>query len=290
MKWLIYVLLLGNAVFFAWQYQEIRQASRVHDVARRAQALPTLMLLSEARPMVPPEGAPREGLAVDAPVADAPPTPQGNEVLTAPPAVPAADTETAESAMASAGRPAETPASSTPLEPYRPSEPAPPPEPAAPSGVAESTRCFEAGPLPEEKVAQAVEDLEALGVKVQVRWETTRKPRSYWVYLPPFPNIDAAREMLRRLKADEVRDFIRVMKGSDRNAISLGLYSRQGTAQKRVEQLREKGYEPELDVRYQETRSAWLETRSDGPEPPGPNELQELTPDLTWALSDCQAR
>ncbi|MCP4043292.1 MAG: SPOR domain-containing protein [Gammaproteobacteria bacterium] len=95
--------------------------------------------------------------------------------------------------------------------------------------------------------------------QVQERWISQRKPRSYWVYLPPYPSIEEARAMLQTLKEDCIKDFLRVIKGPSVNAISLGLFGKRESAEQRVRLLRRRGYKPEMKIRYDDFRERWLD-------------------------------
>ena len=64
------------------------------------------------------------------------------------------------------------------------------------------------------------------------------------VYLPPFPDIDQAREVTRALKEKGIRDFqILAIKGN-KNAISLGVFSHADTAKERVKEISKLGFKP----------------------------------------------
>jgi len=122
-----------------------------------------------------------------------------------------------------------------------------------------ATRCVLLGPFPEEADTDAtVALLEDQGMTVETEIRQERRPNRYWIYLPQFADITAARDALDRLRDADVTDFIRVMRGPNVNAVSLGLYSRENSARARMVELESKGFEPAMDVRYEQVDRTWL--------------------------------
>lgn len=105
---------------------------------------------------------------------------------------------------------------------------------------------------------------EAGASSVDERSEIESLPRSYWVYLPRFPDVASARAMLAELKTAGIKDYARVVHGDMSNAISMGLFSRESSSTKRVEELQKKGYAPEVMTRYTEIHKLWLDIRISG--------------------------
>jgi hypothetical protein len=301
MKWLIYLLVLLNVAFFALQYRRAPPSSPVAPVPISATGQPErLLLVGEVDPSI----LQSQG---DAPAGD------GALVLKSrrsPEGTPPA------TAAAPAPAPVPTPAPAPPtaaLEERVASQPEPTVEPAAPvpapmpgSGAVQgqldgvrpppaetvsmaARRCYVVGPFERDKpVDNMVGWLRGNGGRVQSRWTEERVPRSYWVYIAPLPNTEDARVMLRRLAADGLQDYVRVMRGPMRNAISLGLFTKRESADRRVAVLRSKGYDPLMDTRYEAERVQWLDV-SFAESGDLPDEaFREMFPAVELAGSECR--
>jgi hypothetical protein len=97
---------------------------------------------------------------------------------------------------------------------------------------------------------------------------TTREINAgYWVLLPPFSSGSAARKGLAILKGQGVKDVAVVNGGDFRNAISLGVFSKQASMQRRLRQMQKLGYKPLVHERKEEQTVSWLEVT-------GPSSLQ----------------
>lgn len=138
-------------------------------------------------------------------------------------------------------------------------ETAPQPMPeAAPEAVA--MLCFSLGPFVEiPRAQQAAGAIGALNLQVQRREEVERTLQGYWVYLPAQKDFAAAGAMAKKLQAAGFKDLYIMAKGAHKNAISLGLFRQQSAAERRVKQVRAKGFKPVLDTQYKEKIRYWLE-------------------------------
>lgn len=269
MKWLIYLLLLANLGLLAWSWQQGRWPAQkppapISDTepghVRR------LLLLSEVdtghlQPPVRMRDEPE-------PQSESAPRPEPETAPDKPPAKPPVAPP-----VVAAAAPSPEPESTPDPEPVRP-EPAPPtrpapdrepPEPAvaeAPPPVpvtgrsATGAQCFSVGPIESDEAADETRGwLEQRGARLlddQVIEEQV--PRSYWVYLPPYPSVEAAEQVMDRLKEKGVKDYARVTSGAVRNALSLGLYSQVASAERRLQELEALGFNPKVKTRYSENR------------------------------------
>lgn len=366
MKWILYLLVLANAAFFAWQYQlraAVRAASEAREAARPAYVT-RLILLSEVperggEPEAPGvmEGAegrvaaaspgeePKpDGISgvweppapvspvVDAGVPAPPPSAEGaavpapapGEVLLPPPAAMSAPATPVEVSPVTAPLPAPAPVTASVLSgsaPDREPAVAPPPgvlalapslpptgesadlPPAevaleregspvpAPTGaeVGETRRCYRVGPLAEDAPVDPVRTwFVRHGGEVESRVEQRQEPRSFWVYLPPAPSPQAAREEVDRLQAEGIKDVMRVTAGAKVNAISLGLYNRRTAADQRVSELKRAGYAPEVETRFNEVRETWLDVTFLGPKEPPREVFRAAFPQVKVVDTDCR--
>ncbi|QDQ26561.1 SPOR domain-containing protein [Chitinimonas arctica] len=122
--------------------------------------------------------------------------------------------------------------------------PVAPPEKPADSTGKQALSCFVwRGILPED-MPNARKKLAALKLGGEVKVETSEPdtPKRYWVFIPPRPSAEDAQKKAEQLKAIGVEDFFVVSDGSRWNhAISLGLFSSQEAAERRLEGVRQKG-------------------------------------------------
>ena len=169
----------------------------------------------------------------------------------------------------------------TPMAAARPPEPAPPPPvpthaasgraapPAAsPAGLPRPVRvgaaptgvCYSFGPFPKSFLAsKATVRLEEMGVKITRRGMRDRQQVGYWIYLPPQASKQAAVRKTQELAAKKVDDFFIVLASKYQNAISLGVYKNRNGAERRLAELREKGFEALMEPRYQPINVYWLD-------------------------------
>jgi hypothetical protein len=120
--------------------------------------------------------------------------------------------------------------------------------------------CFTLGPFVQASTAgRTAEAISALGVTVNRRQTTQRRPRGYWVYLPAFKTYDAARKKVRELQSKGLKDMFIMGKGEHKNAVSLGLYKTRSSADERFQQVKKMGLSVKLDTQYRETKLAWLD-------------------------------
>lgn len=219
MRALFLLLVLANLGFLGW--------SRLVDAPRRASSM---LPVSEL-----PADVPRLILAREAP------RPPAHEAR--PPAQPDAMSEDAVSgetadAQGEAGEAAGTVAASQDLP----------------------TGCVSVGPfrtLPEAVQASAA--LRSQGMAPHERVEAGEIWIGHWVSLRGFGSREEANEVLRGLKQQGISDAY-VLPGSDPpNVISLGVFSDFSRAERRREQIRALGFEPELADRRQAGAVYWVD-------------------------------
>jgi hypothetical protein len=120
--------------------------------------------------------------------------------------------------------------------------------------------CLTVGPLAEDAPVGAIRDwLRARGAEADVRSDERREVELYWIYLPPQATREAAIEEVAGLRGKGVSDVIVVPKGDMANAISLGVFSRPETRDRRVRELNEKGYQPSIAPRYRTKLATWID-------------------------------
>lgn len=120
--------------------------------------------------------------------------------------------------------------------------------------------CFSIGPFAEENVAnKAMAFLQQQGMATELRTEWHNEFFGYWVYLPPFPNREAALAVTRELKLHGIDDFFIVLASAKQNAISLGVYRNHETALALQKRLQSMDFKAELEKRMQNRPEFWLD-------------------------------
>jgi hypothetical protein len=101
--------------------------------------------------------------------------------------------------------------------------------------------CANLGPFDDENAALAAIDEFSLSSFNPVVNERQTLRVVYWVYIPPFRDRKSANLALNMLASRGIKDAYIVGSGEDMNAIALGLYSEEGRAKRRLEQMEETG-------------------------------------------------
>jgi len=126
-------------------------------------------------------------------------------------------------------------------------------------------RCFLSSSYADEATAQAGQawlQTQLPTVQTVLKNRQSQERASTWIYLPPFKTAEAAQQAQQQLAVRGVRDYALVNNGNLSHAISLGVYQQDEGVQRRLAELRAKGYHNvRLQERYQETRLYWLEIR-----------------------------
>jgi hypothetical protein len=141
----------------------------------------------------------------------------------------------------------------------------PPVTPASPTTTAtsstESHGCTSVGPFANlSEASQAQAALSAVGFSPRQRLEQGELWVGYWVSVQNLPNRDAAEEALQRLTESGITD-VYLMPGSDpANVLSLGVFTDFQRAQRRVEEARGLGLQPQIDDRKRAGSVYWIDT------------------------------
>ncbi|MGH8658492.1 MAG: hypothetical protein ACREV4_08470 [Gammaproteobacteria bacterium] len=133
------------------------------------------------------------------------------------------------------------------------------PAPSAPNRL----RCHAIGPFPS---AQAALDYGSLlnkhGALTVARDQKCKEDLGrFWVYLPPGRAQDSLSKQLADLGQRGIEDFMAIRTGPMKDAVSLGVYSTEKLAQRRLEQLHTKGLRPTLNPHYQIRQKHWLDVK-----------------------------
>lgn len=124
-----------------------------------------------------------------------------------------------------------------------------------PVDVAPEPVCHTVGPLPDSgDVTSISKKLSRHGFQLNVRSDKLRVPAGYWVYMPAMPAAKA-RSIVADLDAQGMKDYFI----GRENHISLGIFSTEKKARKRLNRVKELGYDAELGQRYRNRAVHWLD-------------------------------
>jgi len=232
-RYLAYLLVLANLAYFSWYQYSPRQKPAERLSVPVPPGINQLVLLSE-RVVAEPPAEPREVEAVKEP---AEPVEHFAAV--------ARQTETKDYTEQANGSGAVT----------QDREVAPEPVNVAPEPV-----CHTLGPLPDNgDVTSISKKLSRHGFQLNVRGDKVRVPAGYWVYMPAMP-AGKARGIVADLDAQGMKDYFIGRK----NHISLGIFSTEKKARKRLNRVKELGYDAELGQRYRNRVVHWLDVEGGG--------------------------
>ncbi len=120
--------------------------------------------------------------------------------------------------------------------------------------------CWRLGPFQDELQAQALLPELPMGVeKLAIQKVATREPNGYYVLIPALPDRGQALKTARLLKDKGIEDSWVFVSGPLKNAISLGMFSREANAKRRLDEVNARGFVAQLHPRYrQQERVALL--------------------------------
>lgn len=128
-----------------------------------------------------------------------------------------------------------------------------------------SSECRSIGPISKVDDAQgAAVTLRGLDFSVVRRSEPGRLFVGYWVNIAASEDRAAAEVITDALRADGVTDFYIVPSGDDQHAVSLGVFSELGRAQRRLQQLSDRGFEAQVNQRFKDGEVSWLDVSGFG--------------------------
>ncbi len=143
-------------------------------------------------------------------------------------------------------------------EPAPASTPAPMPPPLASAG--DAVECFGVSGLSDEGDAAAVAAwFEQRGVNIISGMREEKEFLNFQVYSPPLESRAEARALHDQMKAAGIKDIALIYKGELSNGVSLGVYSTETNAQRRMTLLEQMGYEIEYRHRSRTRQVPFVE-------------------------------
>ncbi len=133
------------------------------------------------------------------------------------------------------------------------------------NNVVATASCFNLGPFSQRKDVQQINhELRAKGIAASIRMSKDKSRPGYWVLIPASQDRRAARRVIARLKEKKVKDYFLVATGSQKNAISLGVFSRPDLAQKQLKIIKKLGFDVSVSQVDLPKREYWLEWPATG--------------------------
>lgn len=119
--------------------------------------------------------------------------------------------------------------------------------------------CYRIGPFGEPtQVEKAAARLKELQLAYERRTEEQRITTGYRVYLPPFASRELAEKKRRELARLGFHDHSVIQEEGWQNAVSLGMFSVEANAQKRLQSLAARGIEARMQVLESQRTQHWL--------------------------------
>lgn len=122
-----------------------------------------------------------------------------------------------------------------------------------------SANCITLGPFGDSESADQVQQrLFSLGISSRQRADQNMQAIDYWVHIPPLSSRDSAIRLLRELQAQSIDSFV-ITQGELTNGISLGLFSKESSAESVSRRLMAAGYNVEIKPLSRVPEQWWLE-------------------------------
>lgn len=126
--------------------------------------------------------------------------------------------------------------------------------------VISAVSCLRLGGLESQAiVASVARALSQGGATVRRQGDEVGEITRYWVMLPPAATAAAAMPALERLQRAGIKDFYLIRSGENANAISLGVFSGEASAQRRIQQIRELKLVAHIEAITLPAKRWWLE-------------------------------
>lgn len=122
--------------------------------------------------------------------------------------------------------------------------------------------CFSYGPFPANEQAKNLKQwFEQKKILVNQRTENEQTKKLFWIYLAPQKSRESAIAAIEDLKSKGIKDYRLISSGDLRNAISLGLFSTQAVVNKRLNELKSKGYQPIVVPYHNAEMIYWVDVK-----------------------------
>jgi hypothetical protein len=139
--------------------------------------------------------------------------------------------------------------------------------------------CLEWGPMQDADRTRALTSMDSLDLGKLLTQKKVDVVTNFWVFLPPASSRSAADKRLGELKAQGIKDVAIIDSGTQRLAISLGMYRTEDAAQGRLAALQAQGIDnAKLAARTQSVQQTVLVVRD--PPATAVAKLKDLQPEF----------
>ena len=139
--------------------------------------------------------------------------------------------------------------------------------------------CLEWGLFTEAEKAAAQTALEPLQLGRQLSQRRSESTSAFWVYVPPLASKAAAEKRVEELRGLGLKEFFILSDGAQRNAISLGVFKTEDSANKFLDAVRKQGVaNARSGARAQTIQQTTFVLRD--PQPAQAERLQQLKTDF----------
>lgn len=129
--------------------------------------------------------------------------------------------------------------------------------------------CFSLGPFNKKsdsnKTIKLLAENNFKSFRIKLR---DRSNSGFWVILPATETRKEAKKHIKKLKKLKVKDYFLVATGSHKNAVSLGVYSKNNLARRRVDEIIRLGFIPRMETVALPRTVYWLNWYKDSKEQP----------------------
>lgn len=135
------------------------------------------------------------------------------------------------------------------------------PIPQADEAPSAMSVCYRLGPITagDDRVDELRSWVVTAGGVAQLHLSERRELALYWVYLPPFSAHAEAVRVSREMIRLGIKDIFVIPRGDMAYAISLGVYARTSSLERRLQRLKAKGFEASVLPRYRVEPVSWID-------------------------------
>jgi len=131
---------------------------------------------------------------------------------------------------------------------------------SAPSKGKKYAACYSLGPFEKFPQLKSVSgQLQELDADISQRKESEQVVLGHWVFLPSFPSWQDARKKVQELEQKGIKDIFILGRGEMKNAVSLGLFKHESSAERRLAQLKKIGIKPNVETQQTTKEIIWLD-------------------------------
>jgi hypothetical protein len=140
--------------------------------------------------------------------------------------------------------------------------------------------CYRLGPFEQFQQLKSVNSqLQELHADISEHKETEQVVLGHWVFLPSFPSWQDARKKVQELEDKGIKDIFILGRGEMKNAVSLGLFKHEASAERRLAQLRKIGIKPNVETQQTTKELIWLDINVESDDQSVPATLANIVKD-----------